>query len=145
MSALTEKVSYIRGLADGLDLDVESKEGKIISAMLDLLADMAQEMEETADAQDELFEAVSDLDEAMHSVAEILADDEEGGCSCCSHDHEDFCPPVLTVRCPACNETVEFDAEDVDEDGFVVCPYCDEEIEIEFDEDEEDSDDDLPF
>ena len=34
MSNLTDRVSYIKGLAEGMKLDTESNEGKIIEKML---------------------------------------------------------------------------------------------------------------
>ena len=36
MSNLTDRVSYIKGLAEGLKLDTEKNEGKIIEKMLEL-------------------------------------------------------------------------------------------------------------
>ena len=38
---ITEKVAYLKGLADGLGLDAESKEGKVLLAMIDVLDDIA--------------------------------------------------------------------------------------------------------
>ena len=36
---ITEKVAYLKGLAEGLDLDTaKSKEGKLISVMIGILA-----------------------------------------------------------------------------------------------------------
>lgn len=38
---ISEKVAYLKGLADGLDLDKEpSKEGKIIAKIIDVLEDV---------------------------------------------------------------------------------------------------------
>ena len=34
---LSEKAAYIQGLADGLDLDETTKEGKLIAALIDLV------------------------------------------------------------------------------------------------------------
>ena len=35
MGYMKEKVAYLKGLAEGLGLDKEGKEGKIIAAMID--------------------------------------------------------------------------------------------------------------
>ena len=51
MSTLSDRVSYIKGLAEGMKLDTESNEGKIIEKMLELLSDMAAEMDEMQDAR----------------------------------------------------------------------------------------------
>lgn len=37
----TEKVAYIRGLTEGLELDTDKKEVKVINAIIDLLDDIA--------------------------------------------------------------------------------------------------------
>ena len=41
---LTEKISYIRGLCDGLELDESKPEVKVLNAIVDLLDDMAFEV-----------------------------------------------------------------------------------------------------
>ena len=60
---ILEKVAYLKGLAEGLALDKESKEGKLIGVIIDLLDDMALEMQDLRDEQCEIEEgldAVSD-------------------------------------------------------------------------------------
>ena len=54
---LTEKISYIRGLCDGLELDESKPEVKVLNAIIDLLDDMAFE--------------VSDMEELMNDAAKI--------------------------------------------------------------------------
>ena len=46
---ISEKVAYLKGLAEGLKLDTESNEGKLFAAIIDVLEDMADEI---ADMQD---------------------------------------------------------------------------------------------
>ena len=48
---ISEKVAYLKGLAEGLDLDTESKEGKLIAAIIDVLDDMSEAL---LDLEDEL-------------------------------------------------------------------------------------------
>ena len=38
---LNAKAAYIRGLMTGMDFDADSKNGKVIAAMMDLLEEMA--------------------------------------------------------------------------------------------------------
>ena len=57
---ISEKVAYLKGLAEGLDLDTESKEGKLIAAIIDVLDDMA--LEKFADVEDELCDVEDGLD-----------------------------------------------------------------------------------
>ena len=60
---ITEKVAYLKGLAEGMELDTAKKEGKLLSAVIDVLEDIALELEELKEAQEELgdgLDAVSD-------------------------------------------------------------------------------------
>ena len=38
---ITEKVAYLKGLAEGMELDTGKKEGKLLSAIIDVLEDIA--------------------------------------------------------------------------------------------------------
>ena len=40
MSNLSDRVSYLQGLAEGLKLDTEKNEGKLIEKILELLTDI---------------------------------------------------------------------------------------------------------
>ena len=78
---ISEKVAYLKGLAEGLKLDTESNEGKLFAAIIDVLEDMADEI---ADMQDEMvdiedgLDAVSDdLSEVEESLYELDDEDEE--------------------------------------------------------------------
>ena len=61
---ITEKVAYLKGLSDGLGIDTEkSKEGKLISVIIDILEEMGmsiEDLEENATALGEELDAVSD-------------------------------------------------------------------------------------
>ena len=89
---LTEKAAYIKGLADGLELDKETKEGKIIAALLDLVQEMAdeiagihQDIDEIDEDLNYLNEYVEELDDDLQDVEDYL--DEE--CECDDEDWED--------------------------------------------------------
>ena len=41
---ISEKSAYLKGLMDGLNLNTESDEGKMIAAIVDLLGDMAKKV-----------------------------------------------------------------------------------------------------
>ena len=56
---IMEKVAYLKGLMDGLDLDMDSKEGKVFGAMLDVLDEMAMAVSDLQDSQDEMEELVN--------------------------------------------------------------------------------------
>ena len=45
---ISEKVAYLKGLAEGLNLDTEkSKEGKLISVMIGILEEIGREVPRT--------------------------------------------------------------------------------------------------
>ena len=43
---ISEKVAYLKGLAEGLNLDTDSKEGKLIAAIIDVLDEMSIRFED---------------------------------------------------------------------------------------------------
>ena len=123
---ISEKVAYLKGLAEGLALDTDSKEGKLIAAIIDVLDNMADEI---ADMQDEMvdledgLDAVSDdLSEVEESLYELDDEDDEDE----DEDEED----CFMTTCPECEEEVYFD-ESVLENGEVVCPNCGTKLEFD--------------
>ena len=51
---MKEKAAYLKGLIDGLGIDENTKEGKVIKAMSELLSEMAETcLLYTSDAADE--------------------------------------------------------------------------------------------
>ena len=75
---ITEKVAYLKGLADGLAIDTEkSKEGKLISVIIDILEEMGmsiEDLEENTTALGEELDAVSD---DLADVEELLYEDDD--------------------------------------------------------------------
>ena len=51
---LTEKIAYIRGLCEGLNLDESKPEVKVMNAIIDLLDDMSYSVTDMEDLYDEL-------------------------------------------------------------------------------------------
>ena len=134
---ITEKVAYLKGLADGLAIDTEkSKEGKLISVMIDILEEMGmsiEDLEENATALGEELDAVSD-DLADVEEAVFGDDDEDEDDECCCDEDEDF----FEVECPNCEQPLVID-EDVLEAGVIECPSCHSQFAVS---DECDCDDD---
>ena len=131
---LTEKAAYIKGLADGLNLDADKPETKIINALLDLVDDMALSV---CDLEDELAlvgEQVDAVDEDLDALESYVYDDDDCDC-CCDDDCDD---DFFEVECPACGEIINVD-EGILESGSIQCPNCNENLEfdIEYDEDED--------
>lgn len=123
---ISEKVAYLKGLAEGLNLDTEkSKEGKLISVMIGILEEVGlslEDLDENTTALGEELDAVSD---DLADVEEIVYGDDEDECGCGCED-EDF----FEVECPNCGEDLEID-ESVLETGSVECPNCGEKFAID--------------
>ena len=126
---VSEKVAYLKGLAEGLGLDAESKEGKLFAAIIDVLDEMAEEIldleEEMADIEeglDAVSDDLSEVEETLYELEDEFDDDDD-------EDEEDEEDCFMTT-CPACEEEIFFD-EDVLEDGEVICPNCGEKLEFD--------------
>ena len=128
---LTEKVAYLKGLAEGLALDESKPEIKVIKAMMDILDDLALTVADLEDGMDlitEQLDAVDeDLDELEGFVYEELDDDD-----CCCDDCYDDDDEFYDVECPNCHEVIGIDEDTLDE-GSIECPKCGELLEFEFD------------
>ena len=126
---ITEKVAYLKGLAEGMELDTEKKEGKLLAAIIDVLEDIALEIEDIEDEQAELSEgldAVSDdLEDVEDLVFEDYDDDDEY-----EEDELDEDEDCYATTCPTCEETIFFD-DSILEDGEVICPNCGEKLEFD--------------
>ena len=101
---ISEKAAYLKGLMDGLNLDTEKAEGKMIAAIVDLMGDVTRrlaDVEETTIAiSDELDEIEEDLDAIEDYILDEDEDDDE------DWDDED-------------DDDYDFDDEDEDmEEGF---------------------------
>ena len=132
---ITEKVAYLKGLADGLAIDTEkSKEGKLIAAIIDVLEDMGMSLEDLEESTTALGEELDAVSDDLSDVEEVLFgdDEDEDGC-CCEDDDEDF----FEVECPNCGEPLMID-EDVLEAGVIECPSCHSQFAVsdECDDDE---------
>ena len=125
MDSLGEKVSYIKGLAQGLGLDREdSKEAKILSSIIDVLHDIV-------DAVDELETSQSELDDYIETLDEDIADIQSQIYGEYDEDIDEDVPNYIEVVCPNCNETVYFDEQVFQEEDDITCPNCNESIYAE--------------
>ena len=43
---ITERVAYLKGLAEGMELNTDKREGKLLAAIIDVLEDIALELED---------------------------------------------------------------------------------------------------
>ena len=144
---ITEKVAYLKGLAEGMELDTEKKEGKLLSAIIDVLEDIALELEDIHDETSELADGLDAVSDDLEDVEDVVFgeedEDEDDEDSEYYEDDLDEDEDCYATTCPTCEETIYFD-ESVLEDGQVICPNCGEKLEFDIsslDESEEDEDD----
>ena len=126
---ISEKVAYLKGLAEGMELE-DSKEGKLIKVMMDILDDMAEEIYDTEDYCDELSEQIDAVDEDLAGLESyVYGDDDDCDCDC-GGDDDDEC---YEVECPSCHDVIYLD-DDMIEEGKIECPNCGAELEFDFDD-----------
>ena len=114
MAYLNEKVSYLKGMAEGLGITDETAEGKLLRAMLDVMQEISDEVEVITAAQNELAEDVAEVMEC---------------CLECGYDDED---DYFEIECEKCGEVITLTDDMLDSEEEIVCPSCGEPIEIEF-------------
>jgi len=129
MEFLYEKVAYLKGLADGLDIEETTKEGKLLVKIIDILEDFADAIVEIDEDADEMAEYVEAMDEDLTNIEEDLYEDLDEEEDEDEDDDEDI--EFVEVECPNCSEEVYIDEDLLYEDDIdVVCPRCNEKIEL---------------
>ena len=123
---ISEKVAYLKGLAEGLNLDTEkSKEGKLISVMIGILEEVGlsiEDLEENALALGEEIDVLSD--DLADVEAEVFGEDS-------GEDDED---ESFEVTCPNCEEPLIIDDQALAE-GFIQCPNCETRFSLDLSDD----------
>ena len=145
---ISEKSAYLKGLMDGLSLNTETDEGKMIAAIVDLLGDMAKRMTDIEETTIAISDELDEIEEDLDAIEDFIMDEdddfedwddedewdedeeyEEG------FDFGDEESTIYEVTC-ACGEVINFD-EEVLEAGSMTCPNCGETLEFSFDDDDE--------
>ncbi|HCS75542.1 MAG TPA: hypothetical protein DIW17_16915, partial [Clostridiales bacterium] len=103
MLDLSEKVSYLRGLAEGMKIEEDSNEGKLFHQIIDVLDDMAQAIAELETAQAETEEYLETLDEDLADVEYAVFNEED------DYQYNDAHTHYIELECPHCHEVVYFD------------------------------------
>ncbi len=141
---LSEKSAYLKGLMDGLKLDTEKDEGKMIAAIVDMLSDVAETVSDLEDVVDTISDELDCIEEDLDNIDDYLLDEED------EDDYEDYDDEdeeddeydeaydfgddevLYEVKCPTCGEEITIDEQMLDE-GSTVCPNCGEELEFDLD------------
>ncbi len=142
---ISEKVAYLKGLMEGMNLSADSNEGKLFRAIVDVLDEIALEVEDLTDEVMELGDGLDVISDDLSDVEDVIFDEDDFD----DYDDEDEDEDeddeeeCYATTCPECEEEIFFD-DSVLEDGKVECPNCG--ATLEFDpadlvEDEEEKDD----
>ncbi|MCL2098870.1 MAG: hypothetical protein FWH24_00345 [Oscillospiraceae bacterium] len=146
-----EKTAYLKGLAEGVELSSDKKEGKLLKGILDVLEDVAKELKDLKEEQENLAAYSEELDEDLGALEKAFITNRK---RIASHfedfdnfdnfdgfdefedfedfeDEEDFgdLDGAVEINCLKCGELILFDIDDIiEEGGFIDCPKCGAEI-----------------
>lgn len=128
MNYLKERVAYLKGLSEGMNLDVNTNEGKLLKAIIEVLDDIALAVSDIEEVQEELSGQVDDIDADLAEVESLLFEDYD------EDDYEDE-SDLGELECPHCGRKFVVDKSMFcEEDDSVVCPECHKDIEVEWDD-----------
>ena len=149
---INEKAAYLKGLMEGLQLDTEKAEGKMIAAMVDLLGDVTKKLTNVEDTTIAISDELDEIEEDLDAIEDFIMDEEDDEYDDDEWDDDDDWDEdedfeegfdfgdedstIYEVEC-ACGEIIDFDEETL-EAGSIICPNCGETLEFSLeDEDEE--------
>ena len=147
---ITEKAAYLKGLMDGLNLDTEKAEGKLIASIVELLGDVTKKLSDVEDTTIAISDELDEIEEDLDAIEDYILDEEDE-----DYDEDDFDDDydeedyddegfdfgdeestIYEVKC-ACGNVIAFD-EDTLEEGSIVCDNCGETLEFTFEDEDED-------
>ena len=145
---ISEKAAYLKGYMDGLELDTEKPEGKMIERLVDLMCDVTKRLADIEETTIAISDELDEIEEDLDAIEDFIMDEEE------AYDDDDFedwddedeeyeegfdfgdeDSIIYEVKC-ACGEIINFD-EDTLEEGSMECPNCGELLEFSLEDDEE--------
>ena len=128
---ISEKVAYLKGLAEGLDLDTaKSKEGKLISVMIGILEEIGLSIEDLEENTQALGEEIDVLSDDLSDVEDVVFDEDEDE----DEDDEDYDDDWFEVECPTCEEPLVIDDKAL-ADGMIQCPNCHDKFALDLSDD----------
>lgn len=136
-----ESLGYLKGLIEGLNLDSNKKDAKVFNAIIDVLSNLVEDIDDMTEGMELLAEQVDAVDDDLAELEEFVYDD-DCDCDCCDccDDDCDCEEGDFEVECPLCGTEFEVD-EDTVLGGTIPCPNCGEMLEFEIEECEEDDED----
>ena len=141
---IAEKIAHLKGLAEGLDIASEtSKEAKLLTAMLDVLSDLGDELDEVVDSVDLNSEELDELSDEVMALEEDYYGEDDGTWPYDEDEDDDFEDEdddvFYVVECPECGAKMELD-EDTLLAGNIRCDSCGQLFSLEVLDDGEEAD-----
>ena len=129
---ITEKAAYLKGLYEGMGIGDKEPTGKLIGELIELVSNMAEQIDVLSNECKELREYIEEIDEDLDAVEEEFYGDEEDDEDDDFDDDEDDDfddeddedANFYEATCPSCGEIVCFD-DTLDPDD-ITCPACGE-------------------
>ena len=144
---ISEKSAYLKGLMDGLKLNTETDEGKMIAAIVDLLGDLTKKVTDIEDTTIAISDELDEIEDDLDAIEDFLLDEEDDDYDFDDEDEiddEDFEDEsfeygdedsiIYEVEC-ACGNIIDFDEETL-EAGSMICPNCGETLEFTTEDEE---------
>ena len=141
---IKEKVAYLEGLAEGLEID-SVENGKLFEAIIDVLVEMADEIEELNENALDIGEELDAISDDLAEVEDFLLDDEydiddedfdfdfDDDDDDYYEDDDDFeDDDDVDHGCAGCGSND--DSHDVSFTIDVNCPECNAELELDEDD-----------
>ena len=123
---ISEKIAYLKGLMEGMNVDTESNEGKLFAAIVDVLDEIALEVEDLTDEVVELGDGLDVISDDLSDVEDIVYDEDDYE----DEDEDDEEEECYATTCPECEEEIFFD-DTMLEDGEIICPNCGAKLEFD--------------
>jgi len=115
MSSIKTRVAYLKGLIDGLGISQESKEGRVILEIADVLSDISNKIDDMEDVQLELEDYIYNIEEDLYEDDDKIFDED---------DDVNFEGDFDHISCPQCNEIIYVEKTMIDNNKSIKCPNC---------------------
>ncbi len=148
---ISEKSAYLKGLMDGLDLDTEKAEGKLIAALVELMGDVTKKLTDVENTTIAISDELDEIEEDLDAIEDYILDEEDEDYEDDYDDYDDYeddddfddegfdfgdeVSTIYEVKC-VCGNVINFDEETL-EQGSIICDECGETLEFTFDDEDE--------
>ncbi len=142
MEKLCEKVSFLKGLATGLNLQPDTPQNQILLQMLDVLDAVVKEIDTVQEKIDSLDEFATMVSDDLGELEDIVYeqddeddddyddedDDDEDYDFDDDEDDDDSMINILEYQCPHCQTSVFYDQAGFEIDQAHICSHCGKEL-----------------